>query len=66
MVLKNILQEQKTANMLTKTTNLSSFNKEDIPNAKGFTFGIVVSQMVCRFVLYHFLMHPLNQVVPSF
>jgi 6,7-dimethyl-8-ribityllumazine synthase len=30
--------------MATKNTNLSSFNKEDVPNAKGFSFGIVVSE----------------------
>ena len=30
--------------MATKNTNLSEFNKEDIPNAKGLTFGIVVSE----------------------
>jgi 6,7-dimethyl-8-ribityllumazine synthase len=30
--------------MATKNTNLSSFNKEDVPNAKGLSFGIVVSE----------------------
>ena len=30
--------------MATKNTNLSFFNKEDVPNAKGLTFGIVVSE----------------------
>ncbi len=30
--------------MATKNTNLSLFNKEDIPNAKGLSFGIVVSE----------------------
>ena len=30
--------------METKHTNLSEFNKEDIPNAKGLSFGIVVSE----------------------
>lgn len=30
--------------MTTKNTNLSSFNKEDVPNAKGLSFGIVVSK----------------------
>ena len=30
--------------MATKNTNLSLFNKEEVPNAKGFTFGIVVSE----------------------
>ena len=30
--------------MATKNTNLSHFNKEDVPNAKGLTFGIVVSE----------------------
>ncbi len=30
--------------MVTKNTNLSSFNKEDVPNAKGISFGIVVSE----------------------
>tara|TARA_B100001142_G_scaffold329370_1_gene392453 strand:- start:73 stop:552 length:480 start_codon:yes stop_codon:yes gene_type:complete len=29
--------------MAIKNRNLSEFNKEDIPNAKGLTFGIVVS-----------------------
>jgi len=30
--------------MATKNTNLSYFNKEDVPNAKGLSFGIVVSE----------------------
>ena len=30
--------------MDTKKTNLSLFNKEDVPNAKGLTFSIVVSK----------------------
>ena len=30
--------------MATKNTNLSLFNKEEVPNAKGLTFGIVVSK----------------------
>ena len=30
--------------MATKNTNLSHFNKEDVPNAKGLRFGIVVSE----------------------
>mgnify|MGYP001433138795 FL=1 len=30
--------------METKKTNLSLFNKEEVPNAKGLTFGIVVSK----------------------
>ena len=30
--------------MTRKNTNLSQFNKEDVPNAKGLTFGIVVSE----------------------
>ena len=30
--------------MATKNTNLSSFNKEGVPNAKGLSFGIVVSE----------------------
>jgi 6,7-dimethyl-8-ribityllumazine synthase len=30
--------------MNKKNTNLSHFNKEEVPNAKGFTFGIVVSE----------------------
>jgi len=30
--------------MATKNTNLSHFNKEDVPNAKGLSFGIVVSE----------------------
>ncbi|MBT3621516.1 MAG: 6,7-dimethyl-8-ribityllumazine synthase, partial [Flavobacteriales bacterium] len=29
--------------MATKNTNLSHFNKEEVPNAKGLSFGIVVS-----------------------
>ena len=29
--------------MILKNTNLSHFNKEEVPNAKGLTFGIVVS-----------------------
>ena len=28
--------------MTKKNTNLSHFNKEEVPNAKGLTFGIVV------------------------
>jgi 6,7-dimethyl-8-ribityllumazine synthase len=42
--LKNILQEQKTDKMATKNTNLSYFSKEEVPNAKGLRFGIVVSE----------------------
>ena len=30
--------------MTKKNTNLSHFNKEDVPNAEGLTFGIVVSE----------------------
>ena len=30
--------------MATQNTNLSCFNKEEIPNAKGLSFGIVVSE----------------------
>ena len=30
--------------MTKKNTNLSHFNKEEVPNAKGLTFGIVVSE----------------------
>ena len=30
--------------MATKNTNLSLFNKEEVPNAKGLTFGIVISE----------------------
>jgi len=30
--------------MTKKNTNLSHFNKEEVPNAKGITFGIVVSE----------------------
>ena len=30
--------------MATKNTNLSHFNKEEVPNAKGLRFGIVVSE----------------------
>ena len=30
--------------MTAKNTNLSHFNKEDVPNAKGLRFGIVVSE----------------------
>ena len=30
--------------MVTKNTNLSTFIKEDVPNAKGFSIGIVVSE----------------------
>ena len=30
--------------MNKKNTNLSHFNKEEVPNAKGLTFGIVVSE----------------------
>ena len=44
LVLKNIFPEQKTDKMATKNTNLSLFNKEEVPNAKGLTFGIVVSE----------------------
>ena len=44
MVLKNTLLEQKTDKMATKNTNLSHFSKEEVPNAKGLRFGIVVSE----------------------
>jgi 6,7-dimethyl-8-ribityllumazine synthase len=44
MVLKNTLLEQKTDKMATKNTNLSYFSKEEVPNAKGLRFGIVVSE----------------------
>ena len=44
MVLKNTLQEQKTDKMATKNTNLSHFSKEEVSNAKGLRFGIVVSE----------------------
>jgi len=44
MVLKNTLLEQKTDKMATKNTNLSQFSKEEVPNAKGLRFGIVVSE----------------------
>ena len=30
--------------MTKKNTNLSHFNKEEVPNAKGLTFGVVVSE----------------------
>ena len=30
--------------MATKNTNLSDFNKQEIPSAKGLCFGIVVSK----------------------
>ena len=30
--------------MTKKNTNLSQFNKEEVPNAKGLNFGIVVSE----------------------
>ena len=30
--------------MTKKNTNLSHFNKEEVPNAEGLTFGIVVSE----------------------
>jgi len=30
--------------MNKKNTNLSHFNKEEVPNAKDLTFGIVVSE----------------------
>ncbi len=30
--------------MIDKNKNLSFFNKEEVPNAKGLTFGIVVSE----------------------
>jgi 6,7-dimethyl-8-ribityllumazine synthase len=30
--------------MATKNTNLSTYNKDEVPNAKGLRFGIVVSQ----------------------
>jgi len=44
MVLKNTLHEQKIDKMATKNTNLSSFSKEEVANAKGLRFGIVVSK----------------------
>jgi 6,7-dimethyl-8-ribityllumazine synthase len=42
--LKNISLEQKTDKMATTNTNFSLFDKEEVPNAKGLTFGIVVSE----------------------
>ena len=42
--MKNILQEQKTDKMSKKNTNLSHFSKEEVPNAKGLCFGIIVSE----------------------
>ena len=30
--------------MATKNKDFSSFNKEDVPSAKGLSFGIVVSE----------------------
>jgi len=42
--LRNISQEQKTDKMATKNTNLSFYNKEEVPHAKGLSFGIVVSE----------------------
>ena len=42
--MKNISPEQKTDKMVTKDTDLSYFNKKELPNAKGFTFGVVVSE----------------------
>ena len=44
MVLKNTLLEQKTDKMATKNTNLSHICKEEVSNAKGLRFGIVVSE----------------------
>jgi len=44
MELKSTLPELKLIVMATKNTNLSHFNKEDVPNAKGLSFGIVVSE----------------------
>ena len=44
MVLKNTLLEQKIDKMATKNPNLSYFSKEEVPNAKGLRFGIVVSE----------------------
>jgi len=41
---RNILQEQKTDKMATENTNLSHFSKEEVPNAKGLRFAIIVSQ----------------------
>ena len=42
--MRNTFPEPKINRMATKNTNLSLFNKEEIPNAKGLTFGIVVSE----------------------
>ena len=42
--LRNIFQEQKTDKMSTQNKNYSLYNKEEVPNAKGLTFGIVVSE----------------------
>jgi 6,7-dimethyl-8-ribityllumazine synthase len=41
--LRNIFPEQKTDKMSTKNKNHSLYSKEEVPNAKGLTFGIVVS-----------------------
>lgn len=44
LVSKNLLLELKIDRMNIKKTNLSSYQKKDVPNAKGLTFGIVVSE----------------------
>ena len=44
MKLRNTLQEQKLDKMASKNINLSQFNKEEVPSAKGLRFGIVVSE----------------------
>ncbi len=41
--MRNIFPEQKTDKMSTKNKNHSLYSKEEVPNAKGLTFGIVVS-----------------------
>ena len=41
--MRNIFPEQKTDKMSTKNKNHSLYSNEEVPNAKGLTFGIVVS-----------------------
>jgi len=42
--LKNILLELRICSMVISSKDLSHFSKEDVPSAKGLTFGIVVSE----------------------
>jgi 6,7-dimethyl-8-ribityllumazine synthase len=44
LALKNLFLEQKANSMSSKNQDFSFYNNEEVPNAKGLTFSIVVSE----------------------